>query len=55
MGPWLGLALPLIRFYPSGRDRQGWFSSLSPPAGASCVTASLRGQELPSTRVFFAP
>lgn len=54
MGPWLGLALPLIRFYPSGRDRQGWFS-LSPPAGASCAMASLRGQELPSTRVFFVP
>lgn len=55
VGPWLGLALPLISFYPPGRDKQGWFSSLSPPAEASCATASLGGQELPSTPCVLLP
>ena len=37
MGLWLGLALPLISFYPSARDKQGWFSSLFPTSwGRRC-------------------
>ena len=52
MGPWLGLALPLISFHPPGKDKQGWFSSLSPPAGASCATAAWVGRSCHQPRVF---
>ena len=54
MGPWLGLALPVISFYPSARDKQGRFSSLLPTSwGQLCHGQPGLGQELPSTPVFF--